>query len=142
MDIKEILLEVSQRYSELVVLVRRLIATKVEDVAAISQLQTALNDKNEEVSSLLQQNTETAAIASTISNDLASLISEASAAIPGDEVPSEPTDPNAPAAPEVPSEPEAPVTDGDAAVNETQVSETAAAVDDTASAVEADIERA
>lgn len=84
MDTKEILLEVSQKYAELVVLVRRLIATKVEDVAAIASLQTELNTKNQEVSALLQKEVETSAIASTISTDIASLIAEASAAIPSD----------------------------------------------------------
>lgn len=86
MNSQQILLEVSQKYAELVVLVRRLIATKVEDFATVSQLQTALNQKNQEVASLLQQETETAQIATSLSEDIASLITEASAAIPPNSV--------------------------------------------------------
>jgi hypothetical protein len=108
MDTKQILLDITAKYAELVVLVRKLIATKVEDTETISQIQTELNAKNQEVSNLLNANAETAAIATGLSNDIASLIVEATNAIPAEptpevpapEVPVEPT-PEAPEAPEV-----------------------------------------
>lgn len=87
MDTKQILLDITAKYAELVVLVRKLIVTKVEDSETISQIQTELNAKNQEVSNLLNANAETAALATGLSNDIAALIVEASAAIPGEPTP-------------------------------------------------------
>lgn len=89
MDTKQILIDVTSKYAELVVLVRKLIETKVSDTSTISQLQSDLNLKNQEVSNLLNANAETAAIASGLSSDIAALIVEASTAIPGDSTPVE-----------------------------------------------------
>jgi len=85
MDTKEILIEVSSKYAELAQLTRKLIATKVSDVAAIGSLQDELNSKNSEIATLLANDSEAQTIAGTLSQDIAALIQEASIATPSDE---------------------------------------------------------
>lgn len=82
MNTKEILIEVTSNYVQLADLVRRIIAAKVEDTATIDALRAEVAALTSRLDEVLAQESETSALASSLSANITNLVAEAAAALP------------------------------------------------------------